>query len=143
MQSFSFFKTMCMTDWCNGNLKPAFANGDYFHPIPLKISCTHHYFYLLWIFPLSLLMFLINLAGLTWFSTAEFPEKSISAFRSEWVCFLIRSKWPIKSFSKLYQTRLITFLLSTFCVKKKKKCSLIYFYFLRATSFILVFILIK
>lgn len=82
-QSFSFLKTMCMTEQCNGNLKSGFAHGDYFHPIPLNTFCTGHHFYLLWIFPLSLLIFFINLAGHTGFSTVEFPEKTISAFRSE------------------------------------------------------------
>lgn len=71
--------------------------------IPYLWASSRHRFCLLQIFPLSLLIVLINLAGCTGFSTIEFPEKTISAFRSEWLCFLIRPKWLFKSWSKLYQ----------------------------------------
>lgn len=116
---FPFLKHCAWQSSVMESLKPAFAHGDYFHPIPLNISCTHHRFYLLWIFPLSLLVFLINHAGHAGFSTVKFPEKTISAFRSEWVYFLIRPKWQIKSWPKPYQTTPITITLRTFRGKKK------------------------
>lgn len=44
---------------------------------------THHYFSLLQISTLSLLMFSINLAGYAGPGTADFTEKNKSVFRSE------------------------------------------------------------
>lgn len=73
--------------------------------------------------------FFISLAGHTGFSTVELLGKTISAFRSEWVCFLIRPKWLIKSWSRLYQT--------TFMQKREKKVLWYIFISWKKQSFVL------